>query len=172
MAKGNLQLKMDKFYRDNPHLETWRLLHNTVIRVNKARQKELRQYSISTSQSAVFDCIKYHNNDATLTQIARWLLRESQSVSTLVSRMEKRGIIRKSEDPNRKNVMRISMTDKGEELYSQVIKREAVNNILSILSEEELIQFTYCLKKVQDGARKQLSKLISQDIMSSSYDDI
>ena len=161
-----------KFFRDNPELETWRLLHNTVLEANKARQKELSQYNISTSQAAVLDCIKYHNNDATLTQVARWLLRESQSISTLVSRMENRGIIRKSIDPNRKNVIRISMTNKGEELYKQVVKRESVVNILSTLSQKELQQFTSYLKKIRAASRMHLHKLISQDIISSSYDDI
>ncbi len=160
-----------KFFRENPNLETWRLLHNTVLETNKARQKELRQYNLSTSQGAVLDCIKYHNNDATLTQVARWLLRESQSVSTLTSRMEKRGTIRKSIDPNRKNVIRISMTKKGEELYKQVVKRESVKEIISALSPEELQQFTSHLKKIWGAARLYLHKLISQDIISSSYDD-
>lgn len=164
--------RMDKkFFRENPHLETWRLLHNTVLEANKARQKELRHYDISTSQAAVLDCIKYHNNDATLTQVARWLLRESQSVSTLVSRMENRGIIRKLIDPNRKNVIRISMTNQGEELYKKIVKRESVKYILSTLSENELQQFTHYLKKIRGAARTHLHKLISQDIISSQYDD-
>ncbi len=167
-----LNSKMNKkVFRENPQLKKWRLLHHTVIEVNKARQKELRQYNITTSQAAVLDCIKYHNNDATLTQVARWLLRESQSVSTLVSRMDNRGIIKKSVDPNRKNVIRISMTNKGEELYNQVAKRESVKDILSSLSQEELQLFESCLKKIRDAARMHISKLIYQDIMSPSSDN-
>lgn len=81
--------------------ELWVLLHQPRDAVFKAREKELSPYGISTMQAAVLFIILAIGNEATPTEISRWLLREPHSVSNLLSRMEKEGLVTKDGKDNR-----------------------------------------------------------------------
>jgi DNA-binding MarR family transcriptional regulator len=137
----------------------WILLAQTRDAILKARQKELDQYGISTSQAAVLFVIQAIGDRATPAEISRWLFREPHSVSTLLSRMEKQGLVRKVKDLDRKNLVRVVITEKGREAYYQSTKRESIRGIMSSLSEEERQQLTSSLRKLRDEALKRAVSL-------------
>ena len=68
-------------------------------------------------------------------EIARWMLREPQTITSIINRMVKKGLIRKTRDARRKNVIRLSLTEKGEKAYELSIKRESFHRIMSTLTE-------------------------------------
>jgi DNA-binding MarR family transcriptional regulator len=147
----------------NPHEDgdflLWQFLLNTVNMVSKARTKELQKHAISTNTAAVLDCIISSAENPTPSQIARWLIREPQSTSGILNRIEKRGLITKTTDPVRKNVIRVALTEEGKELYSNFItKRKSIHSIMSALSEEEQQQLQNCLKKIQTKVAPRLKK--------------
>jgi DNA-binding MarR family transcriptional regulator len=49
----------------------------------------------------------------TLTEISRLEFRKPHTISNIVARMEKRGLVRKFAYLNAKNLVRVAMTDKG-----------------------------------------------------------
>jgi DNA-binding MarR family transcriptional regulator len=146
----NEQLSSDKY-----HI-LWLLLHQTQDAILKAREKDLNQYGISTPESRVLFVIINSGNNVTPANIARLTLREGNSVSTLLKRMEKKGLITRIKDPNRKNMLRVSLTKKGEHAYSQSIKRESIQSIMSVLSVDECQQLELYLKKLRAQAFNQL----------------
>jgi DNA-binding MarR family transcriptional regulator len=132
------------------------LLNQTTETIFRARQKELDQYNISTSQGAVLFITKALGEKATISEISRWLLRKPHTVSEIVSRMEKRGLLKKAAAPKRKSIIQVGLTPKGLEVYRKSKKRKSFRNILSSLSLEERQQMIGYLKKLKESAVNEL----------------
>ena len=132
----------------------WVLLHQAKDAVFKARQKELSQYGISAMEAAALFIIQAIGNKPTPAEISRWIFREHHTVTALLSRMEKKGLITKVKDPDRKNTWRVGLTEKGQNAYRQSVKRESIHAAMSSLSQNERRQFESYLKKVREQAFK------------------
>ena len=130
----------------------WVLLNQVRDAVLKARQKELDQYNISASQAAVLLVIEAIGPKATPAEISRRVFRKPHSVSGILSRMEKKGLVRRLKDLDRKNLTRVVFTEKGREAYYQSTKRESIRQIMSSLPEEERKQLTSSLETLRDKA--------------------
>lgn len=159
---------MNTVVNEDKQFELWQAFHQTHILVTKARQKELKKYATTTAQAAALDCIHHSRNKANPNQISKWLLLEAQSVSTLLNRMERAGLIRRSQDPDKKNAIRVRMTRKGEELYSQIVKRESIHRMLNSLSSIESEQLMQSLKKLKSEACKLLSASLYHEFMKET----
>lgn len=140
----------------DPSFDLWRCFLQTEVLISRARQRELSELGISTSIATVLDCVKKHGNNATATQLSRWTLRAPQSISGIIKRMEKQGLIRKRIDPQKKNTVRISLTEKAEKLYKEVLLRKSIKKIMSCLTEEEAKRFESCLLKLRKNAIKNI----------------
>ena len=147
-----------KDFTEDKDYELWMLLAQAREAMYKARQHELRRYNLSPRQGAVLLIIRAIGDKATPAEISRWLLRESHSVSEIISRMEKQGLLKKVRDLDRKNLVRIELTEKGSEAYNQAIKRDSIHTIMSALSDEERRQFSSTLKTIRDRALQESGK--------------
>lgn len=137
----------------------WFLLHMTRDAIHRARERELEQYGISAPQSAVLffiQAISESGKDVTPAEISRWFFREANSINGILNRMEKAGLITKSKDLHKKNLIRVAMTPKGRQVYQQTIKREALRNTLArALTSEQRHQLWELLSALRDGALKE-----------------
>ena len=140
----------------DPDYNLWVSLARTREALYKARKKELAQYSIPPRQAAVLPVVEAIGHEATPAELSRWLARESHSVSELLNRMEKQGLLRKIKDLDRKNQVRVELTQKGREAYHQVMKRESIHNIMSVLSEEQRQKLMSYLQLLGNAAMKEL----------------
>ena len=130
----------------------WVLLGQTRDLVHQSRDKELKQYGISTVRAGVLFVIEALGDKATTAEISRWMLRKSHTTSELLSRMEKEGLVRKVKILGRKSSARVVLTEKGREAYYQSSERQSIHRIMSVLSEEERKQMRSCLEKLRDKA--------------------
>ena len=117
--------------------ELWVLLDQTCAAMIRARENELRPAGISGMQAAVLFIVKAVKGPATPAEISRWLFREPHSVSGLLNRMEKDGLVRKVKDLERKNLIRVAITEKGEEAYQQSRDMKVIPQILSCLTRKK-----------------------------------
>ena len=81
--------------------------------------------------------VKAIGEEATPAEITRWLVREPHAVSMLLSQMERKGLVRKTKDLERKNMVRVTLTDKGEEALRQAQMSETISKVMSCFSPEE-----------------------------------
>jgi DNA-binding MarR family transcriptional regulator len=132
----------------------WVLLRQTRDTMVKAREKELAKYGISSIQAAVLFTIQAISPNVTPAEISRRLVREPHSVSGLLSRMEKQGLIRRVKDLPKRNMVRVMMTEKGKEAYQDSIQRACIHEILSVLSEEEKRRLWDLLEKLRDKSMR------------------
>ena len=147
---------MSRYLATDHDYNLWVLLRQTRDAIIKARARELQQYGISSIQAAVLFTIQAIGDSATPAEISRRLIREPHSVSELLSRMEREGLIKRVKDLPRKNQVRVLITDKGRQAYEQSTEREAIHRIMSVLSEEEHQQLRSCLEKLRDEALRQV----------------
>ena len=134
----------------------WMMLHQARDAIFKLREKELRKFDISTPKAEILFTIEAIGYRATPTEISRRLLREFHSISSILSRMEKQGLIKKINDLDRKNLVRVCLTDKGKHVYHEASKRETILKILSCLPETDRQQMASSLRKLRDEALKNL----------------
>jgi len=115
--------------------ELWLLFARAHYWIKRARTNELRQYALSPEQAGVLFFIHSSNNNAMPAEIARWMLREPQTITSIIDRMVKKGLVKKNRDSQRRNVIRLSLTEKGEKAYELSIRREAFHKVMSELTE-------------------------------------
>jgi len=143
-----------KFNYVDPDQTLWLLLEQTRNAVYKARELELEQYGVSASQAGVMSVLDAMGGRTRPAEIARWLVREPHSISGLLTRMEKDGLLQRVPDPERRNAVSIVLTQKGQEICDKVFLRESVRQILSVLDDEQRRQLTDVLLIVRDRALK------------------
>ena len=148
--------------KDSPPIDldynVWQWLTLTRHAILKVRQKELDRYNIHAMQVSVLFIIQAIGDKATPAQISRWLIVEPHSISELLTRIEKQGLVRKSKDLDRKNLVRVALTEKGRKAYNQSTKRESIHKIMSSLSEGELKQLRSYLQILRHRALEELGR--------------
>jgi len=147
---------LEKITTTDEDLNLWWLLDQARHLVFRVRQKELDAYNISVRQAAALLVIQAAGERATPARISRLLLREPHSFSESLDTMEKKGLVRRVKDLERKNQVRVVLTEKGREVYYQSTKRKSIHLIMSSLSEEERQQLRHCLQILGNKALKEL----------------
>lgn len=133
----------------NEHEVTWAHLSVTSSILRKALEMELAQVGLTVPQSLVLSILKSSPEPLTPTKLARLMYREPHSVSALLTRMEKQGLVKRTPDLARKNWVRVSLTKKGEEAYKRQVTQRKVRNITRCLSKEELDVLNQIIRKVR-----------------------
>ena len=128
-----------KFGFENPFMMAWLLLHQTYNLVLKCEDQVFAKHGLTTEQHAVLLAIKYIDDPVTPTDVARWLDRNTNSISLIVERMVKAGLVRRIRDLRDRRSVRLVITSNGKEILDRatVAGWELVQEILSRLSEEE-----------------------------------
>jgi DNA-binding MarR family transcriptional regulator len=124
------------------------LINQTSHAFSLARTRELSKYGLSMMRSAVLLVLQVRDNNATPTEISQWLLREPHTISALLDRMEKDGLIRRYRDMHKKNTVRVAMTQKGREAYDQSLERQTFHEVMAVLSPQEREQLRTVMAKL------------------------
>jgi len=148
---------MNSYADSDEDYTLWFLLRQACDAALRARDKELSRYGISVEEAAVLFVVQANGERATPSEISRWLFREPHSTSGLIIRMEKDGLVRKLNDLERKNMLRVVMTEKGREAYEESTARKSIHRMMSSLSEDERQLMRSCLEKLRNEALKELS---------------
>lgn len=146
-----------KFYSaEDEDQDLWLLLTHTRYAIFRAREKELQRYGVSPEQMSLLFVVQALGNKATPAALARHIIRQPHTVSALVDRMAKRGLVKKVKDLDRKNLVRVVMTEKGKKTYELSTKRGPIHRILGTLDTAEKKEFRETLVKLMAKARKEI----------------
>lgn len=140
---------------DKDH-DLFQLFGRCYYLTKRARERELQRYTLTPEQVQVLFFVRIMKERATPAEISRVVLRKPHTVSSLVNRMVKRGLLTKREHKKYKNWISLEITEKGEEYYQFSAKRGPIRRILSALSEEERSVFKQLLEKVSEKAADEL----------------
>ena len=142
----------------NPDFNLWILLAQTRALLFMAGEQETSRYGVSLMQGWTMFTIKAIGERATPAEIARWLGREPHTVSSLLSRMVEIGLVKKEKSLDKKNLVRIRLTPKGEKIYAEGIGMRSIHEIMSTLSVEDKAHLKRVLEKLRSSVQAKLGR--------------
>jgi len=146
-----------KFYSaEDEDQDLWFLLTHTRYAIFRAREKELQRYGVSPEQMSLLFVVQALGNKATPAALSRHILRQPHTVSALVDRMARRGLVKKVKDLDRKNLVRVVITEKGQKTYELSTKRGPIHRIMGSLDAKEKKEFRAYLERLLSKARKEI----------------
>lgn len=137
----------------------WGRLFLAAKVVERAREIELSRVNVSLIQAMVLYALKLSPEALTPSRLARMLCREPHSMSALIDRMEKQGLVEKKHDLSRKNLVRVVVTPKGEEAFQRQRSMNAVANLTSTLTKEERQALGICVDKLRVRATELIREM-------------
>ena len=137
---------------DDPRIVLYGLLDQTRETIFKAVELELGQYQISAPQVKIMHMLAQGNGGMTLSELASGTVRELNSISTLIGRMQKKGLVKKIKKPGDDKGC-VSLTDKGRDMYNNMITEQSIYLIFDALTDEEKRKLGVLLQKLQSKAR-------------------
>ena len=138
--------------KTDPDINLYILLDQVDSIVTNAVELELKHLRMTQPQARVLTMLSREGKPATIDELANWTLKEFNSVSTLINRMEKKGLVKKSKKPDDQKTY-ISLTEKGSELYHKHVTERSIHLIMGKLTAREKTQLESILKKLRDTTR-------------------
>jgi DNA-binding MarR family transcriptional regulator len=123
---------------ENTVLRLWLLLPRVGDALALCQDLVFSKYGLTTEQWRVLACIK-SRGPLRPSDIASLLERSPNSISMLVDRMVKAGLVRRTRDRKDRRTVFVSMTDKGKEAVEPAIPAgwEFIHKLLSPLSYDD-----------------------------------
>ncbi len=131
---------------------TWSLLHQAYSLIYKNLDQAMTKAGISQAQASVLVVLKSVGRPLPLSRLARLLVQEAQSVTSLVDRLESRGLVRRVPDGRDRRVINVQLTPDGEALFEQIYPeaRQGISEIFATLNQRELHALTESLRKLRN----------------------
>jgi DNA-binding MarR family transcriptional regulator len=143
----------------NTVLRLWLLLHRVRDVISQCEDSIFSKYGITLEQFTVLGNVKARGGSMRITDLARVLDRSTNSISMLVDRMVKAGLVRRTRDRIDRRVVRVSLTNKGENTLKPATPAgwEFIQKILSPLSYEDKQALASTLEIVRGEAVRYLN---------------
>ena len=126
-----------------------RLLRHVAFIIKKRGRDILSDFDITTPQILALVALK-DRPGITMGALCERLYLACSTATDLIDRMEKNGYLERNRDPDDRRVIRLSITEKGQNIIDQVInaRRRYVDSILKQLTQEEIDQLAQALEKL------------------------
>ena len=131
---------------------TWSLLHQSYSLIYKNLDQWMTKAGISQAQGSVLVVLKSVGRPLPLSRLARLLVQEAQSVTSLVDRLEGRGLVQRVPDSRDRRVINVQLTKEGDALFERIYPGalQGITEIFGHLSPEELSVLTDSLRKLRN----------------------
>jgi DNA-binding MarR family transcriptional regulator len=93
----------------------WRMLSQAYTRYKNGMDQVLAEHGLTMEQYSVIVTVKYHDAPIRITDIARWLERSTNSITMIVDRMVKAGLLRRVRDRKDRRTVNVFLTGKAED---------------------------------------------------------
>jgi len=132
-------------------LRLWFLLHRDYTLLKGCEDQIYGEKGLTTEQYAILVAIKYLGDPVRPTDVARWMGRRTNSVSMIIDRMAKAGLVRRERDRRDRRVVRLIITSKGEDAVKPATEAgwEFIQKIMSPLSDEDRHTFDRLLETLR-----------------------
>jgi DNA-binding MarR family transcriptional regulator len=92
----------------------WRMLSQAYTRYKNGMDQILAEHGLTMEQYLVMVTVKYSDAPIRITDIARWLERSTNSITMIVDRMVKAGLLRRVRDRKDRRTVNVFLTGKAE----------------------------------------------------------
>jgi DNA-binding MarR family transcriptional regulator len=148
-AKETLNM-MANHELENLSVTLWRMVYQAYARFKNGMDQVLSEHGLTMEQYLVLVTIKYHGAPIRITDIARWLERSTNSVTMIVDRMVKAGLLRRVRDRRDRRTVNVFLTSKAEDALNPANPAawEFMQQGMSALSAEDKNAFADLLKMI------------------------
>jgi len=124
--------------QENTVLRLWLLLRRVGDTVARCQDSIFSKYKLTSEQLGVLGSIK-SRGPLSPSDLASLLERSPNSMSMLIDRMVKAGLVRRTRDRKDRRVVTVSLTEKGKTAVEPAVPAgwEFVHEVLSTLSDDE-----------------------------------
>jgi DNA-binding MarR family transcriptional regulator len=153
---GNMSVK---FTMRHPVLRAWVLYHQTYNALYKCEEVMFSKMGLTPQKFMVLMVIRLMEDPVMVSDVAQWLDRNTNSISLIIDRMKKDGLVARTRNPKDRRTVRLSLTQKGIEKLDQasVPGWGMIQEMMSPLSEKELDTLTSLTEKIRSKAFKYLN---------------
>jgi len=140
-------------------LRLWFLSHRTHELLRRCEDQVFGEYSLTTEQYTILAIIKYIDDPVRITDVARWSGRSTNSVSMIIDRMVKAGLVRRVRDRKDRRTVFVTITSKAENALkpATLAGLEFIQEILSALSSDDRRTFVNLHEMVKYKALEYLN---------------
>jgi len=141
-----------KFKFENLDKGAWILLRQVYNLVSRCEDRVFSEHELTTEQHTVLMAIKHIDAPVRITDIARWVDRSVNSVSMIIDRMVKAGLVRRVRDRKDRRTVFVNMTSQTEKVYvvATVAGWGLIQEILSPLSDKDKRTLIRLLETLRD----------------------
>ncbi len=134
--------------------DLWGLLAHTNFAISRLRFLEIADAGLTPEKAKILHIIHISGGSIPQNKISDITMRRQHSVSDLINRMVKEGLINKIKHPQ-DHVFIVKMSKKGRERY-HCLKRNTLNIIFSVLTPEDRQNLCLALNKLLSKSRRLL----------------
>ncbi|EID45229.1 transcriptional regulator, marR family [Parageobacillus thermoglucosidasius TNO-09.020] len=132
-------------------------LFRYIAEILKQRGREiLTQYPITPPQFVALQWL-LEEGDLTIGELSNKMYLACSTITDLVDRMEKNGLVARIKDQHDRRVVRIHLLEEGERIIEEVIKKRQYDlaQVLRSFSNEEIVFLEKCLRKLHQEMKKE-----------------
>jgi DNA-binding MarR family transcriptional regulator len=140
-------------------LRLWVLLRQTGILLDRCEEKVFSDVGITSNQYYVLIAVRNLKGTTTLTNIAHWLDRKPNSITTIIDRMEKDELVKRVRVPGDRRSLQIKITDKGQLIFIEATKPAMIliKKMMSCLSDTEMQTLLQLMGKLRTSAYDEMA---------------
>ena len=129
-----------------------RLLYSASAILRRAFDQALAPRGITALQASVLAFLEEVGHPITISQLARLLVLESPSVTTMVDRLSERGLVERTGDPKDRRKTLVRFTQEGKRLLKSIREpgQQLYDEIFGVLTDEERQALRAILRKFRD----------------------
>jgi DNA-binding MarR family transcriptional regulator len=153
---GNMSVK---FTMRHPVLRAWVLYHQTYNALYKCEEVMFSKMGLTPQKYMVLMVIKLMQDPVMVSDVAQWLDRNTNSISLIIDRMKKDGLVARTRNLKDRRTVRLSLTQKGIEKLDQASGPgwDMIQEMMSPLSEKELNSLAGLTEKIRRKAFEYLN---------------
>jgi len=141
----------------------WVILHQNDDLMSRGEEEVLQKAGITSQQFLALWIMEFlseiKKGPVIIADLAPVLYRRLNSISLIVDRMEKNGLVKKVRDLPDRRAIRLIPTRKAKNIFTTASKpnREYIKRIFSVFSEEEQETLLFLMKKLKKKLNEELN---------------
>ena len=138
----------------NKYFDTWLLLYQAHTATWKVWKRQLSGTKMDPVQTGVLFALTNRGGSSTVSELTEWVDRESNSVTGLLNRMEKGGLVERGKTHTDRRFTEVFITAKGREAYEKLFASTVITKVLPRLTDDEIDLLRECLKFIREESLK------------------
>jgi DNA-binding MarR family transcriptional regulator len=130
------------------YFQLWVLMAQTKDAISRLRERDYARYGINNERRAILYILDNNGGHAKPVDIARELFRELHSVTEMIKRMEKAGLVTRHKGSGRSKVD-VRLTDEGRDVLQKSQDSVPDERVFSVLTKSERKRLAKSLWKVR-----------------------